>query len=231
VGATKCFVSLRFVLPPWPDFFKNSTRMKTTTFPLTHSRKGISCPLALLLIPFALAYFALSPLVRAVDPPREGGYSNQNTAESDNAPSRMTGRLNTGRYNHTAMLLQNGMVLVAAGEDPREGEIASAELYDPASGIWTPTGSLNDARWLHTATLLHNDMVLVAAGDEEFNVTASVELYDPASGTWTDTGRLNTARRSHTATLLQDGRVLVAGGLGNNSKRALKSAELGRGRR
>src|SRR5262249_45035323 len=140
--------------------------MKTTTLPLTDSRNGPFCPLVLLLILFALACFALSPTGRAVDPPRDGGYSNQNTAGSDIAPSRMTGRLNAGRYVHTATLLENGMVLVAAGEDPIEGEIASAELYDPANGIWTSTGSLNDARWSHTATLLQNGMVLVTGGAE-----------------------------------------------------------------
>jgi hypothetical protein len=139
--------------------------------------------------------------------------------------------MNTARFLHTATLLQNGMVLVAGGKDGHLAPSASAELYDPASGTWTPTGSLNTGRGSHTATLLQNGMVRVTAGDEEFNVTASVELYDPASGTWTDTGRLNTARRSHTATLLQDGTVLVAGGLGNNNNRALKSTQLGRGRR
>ncbi len=38
-----------------------------------------------LLVPFVLACFALSPTARAVDPPPDGGYPNQNTAEADNA--------------------------------------------------------------------------------------------------------------------------------------------------
>jgi hypothetical protein len=44
-----------------------------------------------------------------------------NTPGSDNALSsrtlRTTGRLNTARWQHTATLLQNGMVLVAGGID------------------------------------------------------------------------------------------------------------------
>ena len=43
----------------------------------------------------ALAWFALSPTARAVDPPPDGGYPNQNTAEGDDALFS----LNSGRDN------------------------------------------------------------------------------------------------------------------------------------
>ena len=141
-----------------------------------------------------------------------------NTVSSDNALAtwiwRATADLNIARGNHTATLLQNGMVLVAGGNDSSGNASASAELYDPASGTWAVTGSLNTARSNHTATLLQNGMVLVAGReDSSGNASASAELYDPASGTWTVTGSLNTERFVHTATLLQNGMVLVAGGL------------------
>ena len=124
-----------------------------------------------------------------------------------------TGSLNTGRYLHTATLLPDGKVLVAAGRTgfPSGGIIASAELYDSASGTWTDTGSLAAGRQQHTATLLPNGKVLVAGGIGNSGDLASAELYDPASGTWTATGSLATARANHTATLLPDGKVLVAG--------------------
>src|SRR6266436_761280 len=61
----------------------------------------------------------------------------------------LTGSLNTGRFEYTATLLPNGMVLVAGGVDS-SGNFASAELYDPMSGSWTVTGSLNIARADHT---------------------------------------------------------------------------------
>src|SRR6266542_576538 len=38
----------------------------------------------------ALAYLALSPAVRAVDPPPDGGYPDGNTAEGDNALFSLT---------------------------------------------------------------------------------------------------------------------------------------------
>ena len=76
----------------------------------------------------------------------------------------MTGSLNTARHNHTATLLNNGMVLMAGGYTATDGYLASAELYNPATGTFTPTGSLNTARDCHTATLLNNGMVLMAGG-------------------------------------------------------------------
>ena len=78
-----------------------------------------------------------------------------------------TGSLNNKRFLHTATLLPDGKVLVAAGADISGGfyfAIASAELYDPASGTWTVTGSLNTARYSHTATLLPDGKVLVVGG-------------------------------------------------------------------
>ncbi len=78
-----------------------------------------------------------------------------------------TGNLNTGRAGHTATLLQNGKVLVAAGDNCFRGDCFiqnSPELYDSPSGTWSYTGSLNTARMNHTATLLPNGKVLVVGG-------------------------------------------------------------------
>lgn len=128
------------------------------------------------------------------------------------------------RFRHTATLLPNGQVLVAAGT--RKQATASAELYDPAANTWTLTGSLSQSRQSHSATLLPNGRVLVAggfktgAGSEQ----SSAELYDPASGSWSSTGSMSDARDLHTATLLPNGLVLVAGGEGKAG--ALSSAEL-----
>jgi hypothetical protein len=65
------------------------------------------CPLTLLLIPFALACFALSPRSQAVDPPPDGGYPGDNTAEGTSALFSLTsGAENTAigfqaLYNNT----------------------------------------------------------------------------------------------------------------------------------
>ncbi len=136
---------------------------------------------------------------------------------------KKTGSLNTARTGHTATLLSNGQVLVAAGEG--SSFLTSAELYDPSKGKWTLTGSLNTARDQHAATLLSNGQVLVAGGSNGNAYLASAELYTPSTGVWTTTGSLNTARACHTMTLLSNGQALVVGGVDNNSN-ALASAEL-----
>src|SRR5204863_77756 len=137
----------------------------------------------------------------------------------------VTGSLNAARFEHTATLLLNGMVLVAGGGNGTGNTLASAELYDPASGRWTGTGSLNIGRSDHTATLLPNSTVLAAGGfDDNFSPSSSAELYDPASGSWTATGDLNSGRYFHTATLLPNGTALVAAGVGSTG--VFASAEL-----
>ncbi|SDD45768.1 Galactose oxidase, central domain [Cupriavidus sp. YR651] len=135
--------------------------------------------------------------------------------------------MNQGRFRHTATLLPDGRVLVAAGN--RKRALSSAELYDPSTNSWTQTGSLGLSRQAHSANLLPDGRILVAGGfgDAGRNPLSSAELFDPVGGNWSQTGSLGQQRDSHTATLLRDGRVLVAGGEGQgSSKGALSSAEL-----
>ena len=55
----------------------------------------------------------------------------------------VTAFLNTGRWYHTATLLANGKVLIAAGADPNFFPLSSAELYDPAIVIGTTIKPIN----------------------------------------------------------------------------------------
>jgi hypothetical protein len=132
--------------------------------------------------------------------------------------------MNVKRSKHTATLLPDGRVLVAAGTSNKV--LSSAELYDPAADTWSQTGDLVVKRQLHSATLLPNGKVLVAGGFNNGGGTSqsSAELYDPGTGTWSQTGSMSQERDTHTATLLPNGKVLVAGGEGNAGE--LSSAEL-----
>jgi hypothetical protein len=152
-----------------------------------------------------------------------GQFQSQTSGTADLASAELfksggwstTGSMNTARQNHTATLLQNGLVLVAGGiqSQPTFNEmLSSAELYNPATGTWSVTGSMSTPRAYHTATLLPNGKVLVAGGDKFTSLAlSSAELYDPATGTWTSTRSMNEARGAFTATLLTNGQVLAAG--------------------
>jgi hypothetical protein len=127
---------------------------------LTQSKNTTILPV---LIALALGCFGLSPTARAVDPRRDGGYPNQNTAEDEDALFSLT----TGT-DDTAM-----------GFDALDSNTTGSDNA-LASWIWRATGSLNTARTFHTATLLQNGMVLVAGGYAgSFPSLASAELYDP----------------------------------------------------
>lgn len=124
-----------------------------------------------------------------------------------------TGSMSTSRAGHTATLLENGMVLIAAGSNSTFFDgTNTAEVYNPATGVFTPTGNLPVSFFGATATLLNSGKVLIAGGTSGVSI-ANAEIYDPATGTFTATGNLNAARAFHTATLLGNGKVLIAGGL------------------
>lgn len=148
----------------------------------------------------------------------------------------------TGRVQHTAVLLQDGTVLVAGGltgtgacstSKNSSFGLDTAEIYNPVTGLFAATtGGMKVARFSHTATLLRGSQpagrVLIAGGSGDL----TAELYDPATGMFTETRGLMTAIRvGQTATQLSDtpGMVLLTGGASFNASSQLvasSSAEL-----
>jgi N-acetylneuraminic acid mutarotase/HEAT repeat protein len=129
-----------------------------------------------------------------------------------------TGEMKTARNSHTATLLRDGRVLVAAGTDSKGHALGTAELYDLATGKWTETGSLNVARFYHTAASQTDGRAMVAGGHTGRHRIYDTEFYDPATGKWTAgpaiTNLVPAVRQYHSATMLANGRALIAGGRG-----------------
>jgi hypothetical protein len=130
----------------------------------------------------------------------------------------LTGSLHAARVGHTATLLPDGKVLVAAGDVAGEGfdGLPSSELYDPGTGTWRVVGSLPYRGHLYqTATLLSTGKVLLVGGIDNREAPPTqggAALYDPSTEKWTTTPATAIPREGHTATLLPNGKVLVAGG-------------------
>ncbi|MCP4664589.1 MAG: DUF11 domain-containing protein [bacterium] len=113
------------------------------------------------------------------------------------------------RFNHAAVLLPSGKLLVMGGQDQSGADLASAELYDPGLGTWQTVDPMTIARRDHDATLLPSGEVLVVGGRNR----TRAEIYRPGGAFWHGTaGTLEGSRYYHTATLLTDGKLLVAGG-------------------
>src|SRR5438132_13765155 len=87
-GSTRNWIAVNAVQQS--SLNKKTKTKNMTTPPLTTSINRSPLRLAFLLIPLALACFALSPPAQAVTPAPDGGYPGGNTAEGDNALQSLT---------------------------------------------------------------------------------------------------------------------------------------------
>jgi hypothetical protein len=109
------------------------------------------------------------------------------------------------RFNHQAVLLQDGRVLLVGGDAYASTPLSSAVIYDPVHDTWTTAAPMDRARDFLTATPLLDGRVLVVGGD--------AEVYDPRLNLWMITAPMHHPRVRQGAVRLMDGRVLVAGGM------------------
>jgi hypothetical protein len=133
-----------------------------------------------------------------------------------------TGDMTVTRFNHTAIALNDGRVLIVGGNGRN-----SAEVYDLTSGTFSPVGDMEFNHGLgHRAVKLLDGRVLVVGGDGgTIQPTAVVEIFDPATDEFTRVADMSTPRMLHFAVLLEnDGSVLVGGGL-NDTGDLLASTE------
>jgi hypothetical protein len=145
-----------------------------------------------------------------------------------------TGSMVEPRDQHTATLLPDGTVLIAAGVQFIGGygsltELTSAEIFDPAVGEFRTTGAIvGTGRVSHTATLLPNGSVLIIGG--EFNFSEPGVIYDISTGTSQFASPLNISRGGHAAVALRSGPgcpapVLVAGGFVPGGERGFDATD------
>lgn len=103
-----------------------------------------------------------------------GAYRNAEVFNPTTGTSTAVGAMNEARYKlqGTAVLLNNGKVLIAGGAN-------RAEVFDPATNTFSfAAGSLGTMRLFATATLLKNGQVLITGGyDDSQAVSANAWIY------------------------------------------------------
>ncbi len=147
--------------------------------------------------------------------------------------------LNVARGGHTAVLLDDGRVLVVGGIAGGSGEtyVAEAELFDPVTEDFSMAGTMKrdgvNVRMVSaTATKLKDGKVLICGGygvekqkraflffgkkKDKIDTLKSAFVFDPATNAFARVGDMKESRHSHTASLMDDGRVLIAGGFNDD---------------
>ena len=96
-----------------------------------------------------------------------------------------TGGMGDDRQFHSAVLLDDGRVLVIGGRGRRLGAMrgavhTSAEVYDPETEEWAPTGSMSVQRRTPIVGLLPDGTVLAGgARDISETIQKTAEIWDP----------------------------------------------------
>lgn len=159
--------------------------------------------------------------------------------ETANQPPEITipGGKTSDLQAPAAVLLSNGMVLVAGGLAATLYPSSFAYLYNPTTNTFAATGTLNQARCDPFAIALPNGEAMVWGNVGQNNVydtctfdSPTVEIYNPGTGTFTQ-AQMTTTRNWPYVSIIPNSQnnltaqVLIAGGL-TSSLGYLNSAEV-----
>jgi N-acetylneuraminic acid mutarotase/transcriptional regulator with XRE-family HTH domain len=140
----------------------------------------------------------------------------------------LTRKMVSLRYDHVAIRLVGGTVLVAGGRTKNVNKninkdnysiTNSAELFDPKKNTWTQLPNMLSERAEFTAALLPDGRVMVIGGRlKNGDVTPTTEIFDPNdpnTSSWQQGPSMNYARLTplgQEALQFGDGSIMVIGG-------------------
>jgi hypothetical protein len=125
-----------------------------------------------------------------------------------------TADMTTERAGHSAVLLNDGRVLIAGGGSFNGANvfISNAELYDPLTATFNRTGSMATGRAGVSAALLPDGRILLAGGHNgDDGPVLTVEIYDPATRAFSIAGETGFPSSVGPAIMsaLPNGKVLI----------------------
>lgn len=109
-----------------------------------------------------------------------GGTDQVSTAEIYDPSTGLftpAGNLVAGRSQHSAVMLNNGKILLAGGLAPSGLPTNTSEVFDPKSNSSAQGPLLNELRARNTATKLNSGEVLIAGGHTSGQAVNSAEIY------------------------------------------------------
>jgi Kelch motif protein len=149
------------------------------------------------------------------------------------------GDMIVSRYNHTATLFDDDMVLVTGGTQDGVSSLASCEIFVGEEG-WASAQDMDQPRMRHSAGIIPGTERIMVTGGwngnghpslvRHFNGTGNIslsssEIFDPTTSSWSNGPELNTGRFWHESAVTANGELIVIGGL-NVSQGALASCEV-----
>lgn len=114
----------------------------------------------------------------------------------------LVGAMNQPRFDHVAVLLRTGKVLLCGGTPDVSNNLSSCELYNPKTRGFTLTGDMGVGRRYSALVTLPNGDVMID-GDQE-----GAEIYAVSTGTWHSAATPPYYNFGSTLTLLGNGTVM-----------------------
>lgn len=129
----------------------------------------------------------------------------------------LTGPMVMGRWEHSAIALDDGRILIAGGANGCVNNMtATAEVYDPSTRTFSAVSGMTITRKSFPMAKLPDGRVLVFGGTKEGNfatATTRVDIFDPATNSFSLAGYLAVDRGGHGVCALNDGKFLLMGGM------------------
>jgi hypothetical protein len=184
--------------------------------PLTQSK---NTPILPVLIALVLACFALAPTARAVDPPPDGGYPNENTAEGEDALFSLTDGIQNTAVGFNALFFNIGSRNTAVGDRALLGTttgasntaVGSSTLGNNSTGTFNT--AIGDAALLLNTTGNSNIAIGQAAGIQLTTGKNNIDIGN--GGHARESAKIRIGNAAHKNTFIAGiSGVTVAGGVG-----------------